>query len=62
MEATVKAWKPMGKFAAMMEEPVEAWKPAPAPMTHSWGFGAPGATKMWTPPTEKPVPADWWKK
>jgi len=62
MGQAVSTWKPMGKYAAMMEEPVEAWTPPPAPVTHDWGFGARGVTKMWTPPQEKPVPTDWWKK
>jgi hypothetical protein len=61
---TYPAWKPSPLFADLMSEPVPTTPTAPsAPAaSHAWGFGAPGANKLWTPPTEPPVPLDWWKE
>jgi hypothetical protein len=58
----VATWKPMGKFAELLAQPA----PTAAqlhPMYHpQYGFGAKGADRPYTPPTERPIPVDWWKR
>lgn len=53
-------WKPMGKFAELLEsEPVVSNVLQP---THAWGFGSARTMKEWTPAGQNvSIPTDWWK-
>lgn len=58
--STIQSWKPSPLHAALFEEPAPA-----TPTTlgrHNWGFGARGASQVWTPPQAKPVPVDYLRK
>jgi hypothetical protein len=63
----MKDFKFLPKFAELMATPPPAPDALAAeqPTTsaaRSFGFGAAGANRAWTTPTERPLPSDWLRR